>query len=140
MKVPLSKPCARRETRARPHDGVSTVNGRCAFSSHPRLPNQRPLLCCAPPMPTLTVDDPFTLETAFTVELADEAKGLALLDRAHTAARAFRTSTVDQRMALVHGATKAMEARADDIAADISRMMGKPVAQGKNEVAGMAQR
>jgi acyl-CoA reductase-like NAD-dependent aldehyde dehydrogenase len=91
-------------------------------------------------MPTLTVDDPFTLETACTVELADEAKGLALLDRAHAAARAFRTSTVEQRMALVEAATKAMEARADDIAADISRMMGKPVGQGKNEVAGMAQR
>ena len=82
------------------------------------------LLCFAPPMPTLTVDDPFTLETACTVELADEATGLAVLDRARAAARAFRSSSVDQRIALVESATKAMEARQDEIAADISKMMG----------------
>ncbi len=43
-------------------------------------------------------------------------------------------------MALVERATVAMEKRTDEIASDISKMMGKPVAQGKGEVGGMAQR
>lgn len=91
-------------------------------------------------MTTLTVDDPYTLEPAVTVELADEARVNDVLDRAQRAARAFRGSSVNDRIALVERATQAMEKRRDEIALDISRMMGKPVAQGRNEVAGMAQR
>src|SRR6185312_5050740 len=35
---------------------------------------------------------------------------------------------------------QAMEKRKDEIALDLAKMMGKPVAQGRGEVSGMAQR
>jgi acyl-CoA reductase-like NAD-dependent aldehyde dehydrogenase len=91
-------------------------------------------------MTKLIVDDPYTLETACTVELADEAHVNAVLDRARAAFARFRGTTVDERIDLVERATVAMEKRKDEIALDIARMMGKPVAQGRNEVAGMALR
>jgi len=91
-------------------------------------------------MATLTVDDPYTLETAVTVELAGEARVNDVLDRARAAFAKLRGSSVKERMDLVERATQAMEKRKDEIALDLARMMGKPVAQGRNEVAGMAQR
>ncbi len=91
-------------------------------------------------MATLTVDDPFTLETACEVPLADEARVDAVLDAARAAARAFRDSSVDERMALCSRACEAMLADKEAIAADISRMMGKPLWQARGEVDGMVGR
>jgi acyl-CoA reductase-like NAD-dependent aldehyde dehydrogenase len=92
------------------------------------------------PMSTLTVDNPFTEEPACTVELADRAAVDLTLERARGAARAAREQELDARIALCERATAAMEARADQIAADISRMMGKPLGQARGEVGGMASR
>jgi acyl-CoA reductase-like NAD-dependent aldehyde dehydrogenase len=91
-------------------------------------------------MATLTVDDPYTLEPGVTVELADESRVGAVLDRARAAFAGFRRTSVKDRVALVERATQAMERRKDEIALDLARMMGKPLAQGRNEVAGMAER
>ena len=91
-------------------------------------------------MTTLTVDNPFTGDVAVSVPFADEAQVGQVLDRARAAARAFRTSAVKDRVALVERAVAAMEADADAIAADITRMMGKPLGQAKGEVKGMAGR
>ncbi len=91
-------------------------------------------------MSDLLVDDPYTLETACTVRLGDSAAVDALLDRARAAARAFRSSKVEERAALAERAVAAMEADAPRITADISRMMGKPVSQAANELRGMAGR
>jgi acyl-CoA reductase-like NAD-dependent aldehyde dehydrogenase len=91
-------------------------------------------------MATLTVDNPFTGEPACNVELADEALMSLTLERARAAARAFRSTTLAERVALCERAIAGMEKRAPDIAADISRMMGKPIVQARNEVAGMAMR
>jgi acyl-CoA reductase-like NAD-dependent aldehyde dehydrogenase len=91
-------------------------------------------------MTTLTVDNPFTGDVACSVPLADDARVALVLDRARAAARAFRTSAVKDRVALVERAIAAMEADADAIAADITRMMGKPLGQAKGEVKGMAGR
>jgi acyl-CoA reductase-like NAD-dependent aldehyde dehydrogenase len=91
-------------------------------------------------MKLLEVDDPYTLETAVKVELADAARVNDVLDRARAAFAKFRATPLKERMALVERATVAMEKRAEEIASDISKMMGKPLAQGRNEVAGMAQR
>jgi acyl-CoA reductase-like NAD-dependent aldehyde dehydrogenase len=90
--------------------------------------------------PPLTVDNPFTGDVACTVPLADEAQVNATLDRARSAARALRASSVSERIALCERAVAAMEKNADAIAADITRMMGKPLSQAKGEVNGMAQR
>ncbi len=91
-------------------------------------------------MATLTLDDPYTLETACTVELANDARVNDVLDRARAAAAAYRGTPIRERMELVERATRAMEERKDEIALDISKMMGKPISQGRNEVAGMASR
>jgi acyl-CoA reductase-like NAD-dependent aldehyde dehydrogenase len=89
---------------------------------------------------TLTVDNPYTLGTACSVPLAGDAEIDALLDRAKAAARAARETPVAERIALCERATEAMIARADEVARDITAMMGKPLAQAKNEVQGMAVR
>jgi acyl-CoA reductase-like NAD-dependent aldehyde dehydrogenase len=91
-------------------------------------------------MTTLTVDNPYTGDAACSVPLADEARVGTTLDRARAAARAFRTSAVKERVDLVERAMQSMEADAESIAGDISRMMGKPLGQAKNEVKGMAAR
>lgn len=91
-------------------------------------------------MSSLNVDNPFTGENACTVTLADDAAVNVTLDRARAAARSFRTSTVGERIALCERAVAWMEANADSIASDITRMMGKPLDQAKGEVKGMAMR
>jgi acyl-CoA reductase-like NAD-dependent aldehyde dehydrogenase len=91
-------------------------------------------------MTDLTVDDPFTGDVACSVPLADDARVGAALDRAHAAARAWRSSQIGDRIALCERVVAAFEARADSIAADITRMMGKPLSQSKGEVGGMAAR
>jgi acyl-CoA reductase-like NAD-dependent aldehyde dehydrogenase len=91
-------------------------------------------------MSTLVVDDPYTLETACTVPLADEAAIGRVLDRARTAQRELRTTTIDERVALCEQAVDLMELAAAEIARDISRMMGKPLGQAENEIRGMASR
>ena len=90
--------------------------------------------------PSLTVDNPFTGEPACTVPLAEEALVSTTLDRAREAARAFRATSVADRVALCERAVNAMLAAAPTIAADITRMMGKPLAQSHNEISGMAGR
>jgi acyl-CoA reductase-like NAD-dependent aldehyde dehydrogenase len=82
---------------------------------------------------TLVVDNPFTGEPACEVELADNRAASAMLDRARDAARSWRGSLSD-RIALCEGAVTALEARSEAIASDITRMMGKPLAQARGEV------
>lgn len=91
-------------------------------------------------MATHTVDDPFTGETAASVPMADDATIGETLDRARDAARALRKLTVEERIALCDRALTAFEARADDVARDITRQMGKPLSQARGEVKGMAGR
>ena len=83
---------------------------------------------------TLVVDNPFTGEPACEVELADGRAASATLDRAREAARSWRTSALTDRVALCERAALALEARSEAIAADITRMMGKPLAQARGEV------
>ena len=91
-------------------------------------------------MTTLAVDNPFTLDTACTVTLADGAAVDATLDRARAAAKAFRATKLEDRIAWCERAMSWMEAHADEIARDITKMMGKPLGQAKGEVKGMAAR
>ena len=91
-------------------------------------------------MPSLVVDNPFTGEPACTVPL-EPYEGVALaLDRARVAQRDFRGSAVADRASLCERTVAEMEARRETIATDIARMMGKPLVQARNEVAGMATR
>jgi acyl-CoA reductase-like NAD-dependent aldehyde dehydrogenase len=89
---------------------------------------------------TLVVDDPFTGETACEVELADGRSASSALDRAREASRAWRAAPLPDRMALCERAVAAMDARAEAIAVDITRMMGKPLSQSRGEVKTTAMR
>jgi acyl-CoA reductase-like NAD-dependent aldehyde dehydrogenase len=90
--------------------------------------------------PFATLDNPFTGDVACAVPLADETVVSATLDRARAASRALRATSVADRIAFCERAVAAMERNADAIAADITRMMGKPLAQAKGELGGMAGR
>jgi acyl-CoA reductase-like NAD-dependent aldehyde dehydrogenase len=83
---------------------------------------------------TLVVDDPFTGEPACEVAMSDWAAVAATLDRARQSARAWRAVGVPERIALCERAMVAMEASARGLAADITRMMGKPLSQSLGEV------
>ncbi|MGZ4105683.1 MAG: aldehyde dehydrogenase family protein, partial [Actinomycetota bacterium] len=89
---------------------------------------------------THTVDDPFTGENATSVPVADEATISQTLDRAREAARAMRKLPIEERIALCDRALTAFEARAEEIAKDVTRQMGKPLSQSRGEVKGMAGR
>lgn len=92
------------------------------------------------PARTLTVDDPFTGEAACTLDLLDEGQLGPILERASEMARKWRTSALRDRLALCEGAMRHMEERAEAIAEDITRMMGKPIAQARGEVKTMVAR
>lgn len=89
---------------------------------------------------TLRVDNPYTLELACEVPLAGPAEVDAVLDAAQAAARAFRRSAVAERVALCERACEAMLADKEVIARDITRTMGKPLAQARGELDGMLGR
>lgn len=91
-------------------------------------------------MPDLVIDNPYTLDEAVRRPLASDADVDRLLDAATAAARAWARTPLDERAALCLRAVERMEARAEEIAADITRMVGKPLRQSRNEVAGMAKR
>lgn len=92
------------------------------------------------PMSVLAIDNPFTGNTASEVPLADWAQIESVLDRARAGAKLVAQASLDQRRAWVEGATQYFETHANDIAHDISRMMGKPLAQALGEVRTMAVR
>jgi len=91
-------------------------------------------------MTTIEVDDPYTLEKATHVLVHDAAALSKTLDHARRAAKEARAMSVAARRDLVLRATDAMLADKESIAEDITRMMGKPLAQARNEIDGMAVR
>ncbi len=91
-------------------------------------------------MADLLVDDPYTLAETVRLPLAGEPEVGRALDAARNAARAWALSPIAERIALCLRAVEAMEADKEAIAADITRMMGKPLKQARNEVGGMVKR
>ncbi|MBX3219455.1 MAG: aldehyde dehydrogenase family protein [Labilithrix sp.] len=91
-------------------------------------------------MTTHTVDNPYTGETACTVETTDDAALTRVLEGAREAANDLARLGIEERIALCDRALAKLEARADEIAADITRQMGKPLSQARGEVGGTAGR
>jgi len=89
---------------------------------------------------TLRVDNPYTLETACEVPLADWPAVERVLDRAREGARVAEALPLAERKRLVAAAVERMEARAEPIARTISQMMGKPLAQAAGELRTCASR
>ncbi|MFT3925065.1 MAG: aldehyde dehydrogenase family protein [Myxococcales bacterium] len=89
---------------------------------------------------TLKVDNPFTLNLACEVPLADWEQIDQLLARAREGARIVQAMSLADRKVLVERATQVMESRAERYCAEISRMMGKPEKQAQGELRTMAVR
>jgi len=89
---------------------------------------------------TLRVDDPFTGEVACELPLATESEAMAAVDRAASAQRAWARVPVRERAALVLRFAEAMVARREEVARDITRQMGKPLAEARGEVGTCAAR
>lgn len=99
-----------------------------------------PLLGIVIRMSAHTVDNPFTGEVAAMVEPTSPGELERVLERARAGARALRAMPVEERVKRVLAAGEAMERRTEEIAGDIARQMGKPLAQARGEVAGMGGR
>jgi acyl-CoA reductase-like NAD-dependent aldehyde dehydrogenase len=89
---------------------------------------------------TLTVDDPFTGEVACELRLAQAEEAQRLVDRAAEAQRSFARTPVVERAALVRSFSEAFRARKEEVAQDITRMMGKPIREARGEVETMVGR
>ncbi len=91
-------------------------------------------------MATLTVDNPFTGETACELPVADRAAAFAAVERGAAAQEAWADSSVADRAALVLRFADAFVADRDRVALEITRTMGKPLGQARAEVDTLADR
>lgn len=89
---------------------------------------------------TYRVDNPFTGETWCELQAMSSSQAAAAVERAAAAQRDWRTSSIDQRLALCQAFLEAFAARADQVAADITGQMGKPLAQAQGETRGLRDR
>jgi len=91
-------------------------------------------------MATLTVDNPFTLNVACEVQLAEWGEIDRVLTAAREGARSSEALSLAERKLLVERAVAHMERHADALASDITRTMGKPIGQARGELRTMAAR
>ena len=91
-------------------------------------------------MTTLRVDNPFTLDLACEVPLADWNEIELRLDAARQGAKLAGAMPLAERKQLVERAVAHMESQSDSIARAITRMMGKPLAQAAGELRTLASR
>jgi acyl-CoA reductase-like NAD-dependent aldehyde dehydrogenase len=83
---------------------------------------------------TVRVDDPFEGGVAWELPLATVAEAMAIVDRAAVAQRELAAIPVRDRAELVRRFGEALTARRDEVADEITRQMGKPVAESRREV------
>lgn len=88
----------------------------------------------------LQVINPFTEETVFSLPLMPASEVDALVGRAREAYRGWRETSIAERVALVHRFIEVFGAMRDDVAAEITAQMGKPLQQARNEVNGLIER
>jgi acyl-CoA reductase-like NAD-dependent aldehyde dehydrogenase len=72
--------------------------------------------------------------------LAGDGEIATALDRAREAAAAWRATPVEARVALLGRAVDALVARRDELAAEITWQMGRPIAQSPGEIRGLEER
>ena len=91
-------------------------------------------------MRRLTIDNPATEEVAYEVELLDASGIDALVRKACEGAHAIRSSPLEERIALCERVCTTFQRNAESIAIEITRQMGKPIAEARREVATMVDR
>ncbi len=73
-------------------------------------------------------------------ELASEADILSAINAADTAQTAWKQTSVQQRAALCHKAIDSMRDNTAELAEEITRQMGRPIAHSPGELQGLEQR
>src|SRR5689334_3181951 len=89
---------------------------------------------------TIRVDDPYRGDLVAEVPLASREEADALVTRAARAQERWGKAPLAERIALCNGWVTKFEARKEEIARDVSRQMGKPLGQARNEVNGCLAR
>lgn len=87
-----------------------------------------------------SIVSPIDGQIAFTFDYLDLAAARATLERARAAQRDHARTSVAERAALCMRAMDAFAAKADEHAAAITRMMGKPLAEARGEAKTMRAR
>ncbi|KAJ9464003.1 Succinate-semialdehyde dehydrogenase [Diplonema papillatum] len=82
---------------------------------------------------TFKAVNPYTNEVAWEEPRWTRQQGNEAVARAEQTGRAWRSSSVAQRTALLTACSAVLRERADEIAQVIAAEMGKPIAQGKGE-------
>jgi acyl-CoA reductase-like NAD-dependent aldehyde dehydrogenase len=80
------------------------------------------------------VDDPFRGEVVAEVPLCTWEEASALVTRSARAQEAWARAPLAERIALCEGFVRAFAARREAIALEVSRQMGKPLAEARREV------
>jgi acyl-CoA reductase-like NAD-dependent aldehyde dehydrogenase len=91
-------------------------------------------------MRRLAIDNPATEETAYEIELLDASGIEALVRKAVSGARAIRSTSIEERIALCERFCGVFQRDAEPIAIEITRQMGKPINEAHREVATMIDR
>lgn len=92
------------------------------------------------PTSSITLVNPATEETFRTLEMTPEAELAAILERMRTAQAKWREVPVEERVEACRGFVGAFRSMRDTVALDITRQMGKPLAQARREVDTMLDR
>ena len=83
---------------------------------------------------------PIDGQVAYEFDYLDDAAAAATVEAAHAAQRDWKRTPIAERAKLCLAMLDAYEAKLDDYATEITRMMGKPLAEARGEVGGMRAR
>ena len=89
---------------------------------------------------TWTLVNPATEEPYRNVTAVSESELAAIVARARRAQRDWRQTPVAERVRVIAGMVPAFRAHADEVALEITRQMGKPLQQSRNEINTMIDR
>ena len=79
------------------------------------------------------LEDPTTGEVLETFDTLTDEQASAAVDRAHAAYLTWRTTSVEERAAIVNRIAELFEERKQELAEIISQEMGKPISEGIEE-------
>ncbi|WP_421084220.1 NAD-dependent succinate-semialdehyde dehydrogenase [Rothia nasimurium] len=82
---------------------------------------------------TYRLEDPTTGTVLETFDTLTDEQATAAVDRAHTAYLTWRTTSVEERAAIVNRIAELFEERKQQLAEIISQEMGKPISEGIEE-------
>lgn len=88
----------------------------------------------------LTVDNPYTGETAAQVQLSTADEALAKVAAAADVQRTWARVPLDDRLDLCERFIDAMTANSEAVAQSITAQMGKPLAHARGEINGLVER